>query len=112
MSMLATMRKECLTWPDVSEREHFGKPAFYVGKSMFASCDEEGVVVIGLEPEHASALIDKDPRITAYPRAKHAVTFSLGAVREWKELVRESYALASAPKKQNKKSAKSARGRR
>jgi hypothetical protein len=112
MSGLATMRKECLTWPDASEREHFGKPAFYVGKSLFATCDEEGLVVIGLEPEHASALIDTDARFSAYPRAKHAVTFSLSKVSEWKSLLRESYDLASAPKKPKKPGAKSSRRRR
>src|SRR5438874_5700277 len=86
------MRAFVAKLPDTSERPHFGDSMFYVGKKPFASCGGNGVVV-ALAPEHAATLIDSDARFVAYPRAKHCVQFAIAEVKEWKELVRESYDL-------------------
>lgn len=98
------MRALCASLADVTERSHFGQPMFYVGKKPFASCsDKHGAweIVVALEPEHASALIDSDSRFTPYRAAKHAVSFDPTQVKPWsqvKALVLESYELARAQK--------------
>jgi len=101
---LEAMRKVCAKLEDVTERPHFGSTMFYTGKSGFASCDGD-VVVVGLEPDHFETLIGKDPRFTAYPRAKHAAQFSTSKVKgkELEALVRESYELVRAKKKAKRK---------
>jgi hypothetical protein len=102
---LEKLRKELLTWPDTTEATHFDKASFKVGKQMFVTASQDGEVVVQLEPEHASMLIENDQRFTAYPRAKHCVSFQLDAVSEWKALIRESYQLRTAPKKKPAKPA-------
>jgi predicted DNA-binding protein (MmcQ/YjbR family) len=111
MTAVEAMRAYCLSLPDTSEGAHFGAVAFRVGKKMFTTVGDQNGVVVQLEPEHAAALVEKDARFKRYPQARHTVSFELAAVREWKELVRESYELQkAAPKK--KPSGKASRSKK
>ena len=98
MKGLEQMRKIVAKLEDTREGAHHGSTAFYVGKQLFATCGDKEGIVVGLEPEHAATLVDRDPRFKAYPRAKHAVMFDPGEIKDFAELVRESYAIAKAPK--------------
>lgn len=104
MKPLDRMRKYVSSLPDATERSHFDDRMFCVRSKPFASCNDDGTIVVGLEPEHAAELLERDPKhFQSYSRAQHAVTFKLQDVAMWKELVRESYdgvvAKMTAPKK-------------
>jgi len=104
-TVLRKMREICLALPNTREGDHFGDCAFYVGRKLFATCgDKHGrcQIVVGLELDHAEALVANDPRFTAYPRDKRAVVLDASQVKDWSEvrlLVEESYRLATATKK-------------
>lgn len=102
MSALEKMRKLVAKLDDVSERPHHGDVMFYVGKKPFASAGPKGMV-IGLEPEHAALLVEKDARFRPYARDARAVMFDPAEVpqKEWEPLVRESYAMAAATAKKS-----------
>lgn len=74
MSALEKMRKLVAKLDDVSERPHHGDVMFYVGKMPFASAGPKGMV-IGLEPEHAAMLVEKDERFRPYARDARTVMF-------------------------------------
>ncbi len=59
MSALEKMRKLVAKLDGVSERPHHGDVMFYVGRKPFASAGPKGMV-IGLEPEHAAMLVERD----------------------------------------------------
>jgi predicted DNA-binding protein (MmcQ/YjbR family) len=105
---LQKMREICLSLPDADEKTSWGEPHFRVGGKIFASCGEkDGIcrIVVQLEPEHASAIVESDPRVQPYPRAKHCVSIDAADVSNWDEvraLVLESYEL-NAPKKSGPK---------
>jgi len=100
MTVAEKLRAFCLGLPDTSESSHFGSAAFKVGKKLFATCNGEQIV-LGLEPDHADALIANDPRWTRYARDPNAVVIHIADVTDWDEiadLLRASYDLASKPK--------------
>src|SRR5688500_11897768 len=70
---LQKMREICLALPDTREGGHFGQTAFYVKNKLFATCGEKhGLceITFGLEPDHAAALVENDPRFKPYSRDK------------------------------------------
>jgi predicted DNA-binding protein (MmcQ/YjbR family) len=96
---LVKVRKICLSLPDTTEGNHHGKAAFLVGGKLFATCGgRRGCqITFGLEPDHAQALVESDPRFTSYPRDKRAVVLEAADVKSWSEveaLLVESYHLA------------------
>lgn len=101
MSALEKMRKVVGGLADTSERPHFGESMFYVGRKPFASCGDKNGIVVGLEPDHAATLVDRDERFRFYSRAQHAVAFEPAKVpqKEWEALVRVSYELVAAKAK-------------
>jgi predicted DNA-binding protein (MmcQ/YjbR family) len=102
MTPAEKLREFCLGLPDTSESSHFGSAAFKVGKKLFATCNGEQIV-LGLEPDHADALLANDPRWTRYARDPNAVVIRTADVTDWDEiadLLRASYALAQKPKAQ------------
>jgi predicted DNA-binding protein (MmcQ/YjbR family) len=99
------MRKLGAGLPEYSEGSHSGAVAFKSRGRMFATLRAvsggDAQIVVGLEPEHATLLIEKDPRFERYPRAPHTVSLRVSLFK-WSEvepLVRESHALATAPKR-------------
>jgi hypothetical protein len=75
-SALAKMREICLALPNTTEGEHFGSASFRVRKKMFASCGVKGnvcQVVVQLQADHATQLVESDLRFERYPRAKDCV---------------------------------------
>ena len=96
---LRKMREICLSLPDVGEAQHFGESCFYVGKRIFATCgDKAGVcrLVVQLEPQHASRLLDADPRFVRWGKQKDYVVLDAAKLNNWDELralVFESYRL-------------------
>jgi predicted DNA-binding protein (MmcQ/YjbR family) len=118
---LAKMREICLALPDTREGDHFGDTAFFVKGKLFATCGgKHGAceIVLGLQPDHAAALVASDPRFRPYPRDRRAVVIDAANVKRWSEvraLLSESYELrkpASAPRKRAKTSAPGRRARR
>jgi hypothetical protein len=118
---LAKMREICLAFPDTREGDHFGETAFYVKDKLFATCGgKEGVceIIFGLQPDHAAALLAKDPRFKPYARDRRAVVMDATKVKNWSEvraLLSESYELrkpASAPRKRSNTSSPDRRARR
>lgn len=115
---LEKMREICLSLPGTREGQHFGETAFYVSRKIFATCGEKhGVceIIFGLEPDHAAALVESDPRFKPYPRDKRGVVLDAAHVKSWTEveaLILESYELQKPKKKPAKKSATSKRTRR
>lgn len=100
MTPAEKLRAFCLGLPDTSESSHFGSAAFKVGKKLFATCNGEQIV-LGLEPDHADALIANDPRWTRYARDPNALVIRTADVTGWDEiadLLRESYDLATRKK--------------
>jgi hypothetical protein len=97
-----------LAFPEYEEGRHSGAIAFKSRGRMFGTLraiGRDGQIVVGLEPEHAAALIDRDPRFEPYPRAAHTVCLRVSQF-VWSEiepLVRESEALATAPKARAKR---------
>lgn len=105
MTPAEKLRELCLGLPDTSESSHFGSAAFKVGKKLFATCNGEQIV-LGLEPDHADALLANDPRWTRYARDPNAVVIRTADITDWDEiadLLRASYALAQKPKAQKPK---------
>jgi len=98
------VRELCLALPDTQETTPWGAPHFRVGKKIFAGLDEKDGTVrltVQLEPEHASTLVDQDPRFEWYPRQKHVVSMDVTRVKNWAEvkaLIEESYRLAAPTK--------------
>ena len=117
---LDKMREICLSLPDTREGDHFGETAFYVRGKLFATCGaKHGVceITFGLEPDHAAALLENDPRFKPYSRDKRGVVLDAAKVKSWgevKELILESYELVKPPKvkKAAKKSTPGKRTRR
>ena len=117
---LQKMREICLALPDTREGGHFGQTAFYVKDKLFATCGEKhGLceITFGLEPDHAAALLENDPRFKPYSRDKRGVVLDAANVKSWgevKELILESYELVKPPKvkKAAKKSTPGKRTRR
>ena len=101
---LDKMREICLSLPDTREGDHFGETAFYVRGKLFATCGaKHGVceITFGLEPDHAAALLENDPRFKPYSRDKRGVVLDAAKVKSWgevKELILESYELVMPPK--------------
>jgi predicted DNA-binding protein (MmcQ/YjbR family) len=96
MTPAEKLREFCLGLPDTSESSHFGSAAFKVGKKLFATCNG-AQIVLGLEPDHADALIANDPRWTRYARDPNALVIKTADVTDWEEiadLLRASYDLA------------------
>jgi predicted DNA-binding protein (MmcQ/YjbR family) len=101
---LAKVRAICLGLPTTSEGLHFGDISFKAGKKMFATCSADGSeLIVQLEPDHLDALVESDPRITRYPRAKNCAVVPLSAKSNWqqiRDLIEESYRLiTSKPKR-------------
>jgi predicted DNA-binding protein (MmcQ/YjbR family) len=102
---LEKMREICLSLPETSEGHHYGETAFRVGKKLFATCGEKNgtcEIVFGLEPDHAAALVEGDPRFKPYPRDRRGVVLEVAKVKNWSEvkaLIHESYRLQKAAKK-------------
>ena len=72
---LRKLREICAALPDTDETTHAGSPAFRVRKKMFVTCNTKTGTcrfVFQLEPAHADALVDADPRFERYQRAKEA----------------------------------------
>jgi predicted DNA-binding protein (MmcQ/YjbR family) len=115
---LEKMREICLSLSDTREGHHFGETAFYVSNKLFATCGEKhGVceITFGLEPDHAAALVESDPRFKPYPRDRRGVVLDAANVKSWTEvkaLILESYELQKPKRKPAKKSATSKRTRR
>lgn len=92
--------------------------AFYVSSNLFATCGEKhGMcqITFGLEPDHAAALVESDPRIKPYPRDKRGVVLDAANMKSWTEvnaLILESYGLQKPKRKPAKKSATKKRTRR
>ena len=76
---------------------------FHRGK-LFATCGaKHGVceITFGLEPDHAAALVENDPRFKPYSRDKRGVVLDAAKVKRWsevQELILESYELVKPPK--------------
>jgi hypothetical protein len=69
-------------------------------------------IIFGLEPDHAAALVESDPRFKPYPRDRRGVVLDAAKVTSWAEvnaLILESYELQKPKKKLAKKSATSKR---
>jgi predicted DNA-binding protein (MmcQ/YjbR family) len=104
-SVLANVRKICLSLPDTQETWTWGKPHFRVANKIFCGCGDEGdepVIGFKLEKEHADTAI-QDPRFTRAPYVGHKgwVSMDVSGVRDWEKvrpLILESYRLI-APKK-------------
>jgi hypothetical protein len=115
---LRRMRELCLSLPDTREGAHFGETAFFVGGRLFATCgakDGPYAITLGLEPEHAAALVKRDPRFRPYPRDRRGVVLEVSKVKGWREvraLVLESYALMAPRKAAAKPARRSARAGR
>lgn len=115
---LEKMREICLSLPDTREGDHFGETAFYVSNKLFATCGEKhGIceITFGLEPDHAAALVENDPRFKLYVRDKRGVVLDAAKVKTWSEikaLILESYGLRKMQKKRAKKPAPGKRIRR
>jgi hypothetical protein len=118
---LEKVRSICLSFPGTREGDHFGETAFYVKGKLFATCGgKEGVceIIFGLQPDHAAALLAKDPRFKPYARDRRAVVMDATKVKNWSEvraLLGESYELrspAAAPRKPSRTSAPRKRPRR
>ena len=115
---LEKMREICLSLPDTREGDHFGETAFYVSNKLFATCGEKhGIceITFGLEPDHAAALVESDPRFKPYARDKRGVVLDAAKVKTWSEikaLILESYGLRKMQKKRAKKPAPGKRIRR
>jgi predicted DNA-binding protein (MmcQ/YjbR family) len=107
---LEKVREICLSLPDTREGDHFGETAFYVSNKLFATCGEKhGIceITFGLEPDHAAALVENDPRFKPYARDKRGVVLDAAKVKTWSEikaLILESYGLRKVQKKRAKKS--------
>ena len=116
--VLEEMREICLSLPDTREGDHFGETAFYVRNKLFATCGEKhGIceITFGLEPDHAAALVENDPRFKPYPSDKRGVVLDAAKVKRWSEvkaLILESYERRRPPKAQKKLAKKSAPGTR
>ena len=101
---LQKMQEICLSLPDTRQGHHFGETAFYVKGKLFATCGEKhGLceITFGLEPDHAAALVENDPRFKPYPRDRRGVILNAGKVDNWNEvktLILESYELVKPPK--------------
>ena len=114
------LRAICLALPETTEKIAWGEPTWRVKGKLFATCGEKhGLceITFGLEPDHAAALVENDPRFKPYPRDRRGVVFDAAKVKSWsevKELVLESYELAKPPKvkKAAKKSTPGKRTRR
>ena len=81
---LDMMREICLSLPDTREGDHFGETAFYVRGKLFATCGaKHGVceITFGLEPDHAAALVENDPRFKPYSRDKRGVVLDAAKVK-------------------------------
>jgi predicted DNA-binding protein (MmcQ/YjbR family) len=108
---LEKVREICLSLPDTREGDHFGETAFYVSNKLFATCGEKhGIceITFGLEPDHAAALVENDPRFKPYARDKRGVVLDAAKVKTWSEikaLILESYGLRKMQKKRAKKPA-------
>ena len=115
---LRHMRRICLSLPDSVEAEHFGNACFRVGTRIFASCGEKAGVcrlVFQLEPEHASRLIETDPRFAPYTRQKHCVWMDAAAALDWNEiraLILESYRLNAPNERPPRRASANARRKR
>lgn len=115
---LEKMREICLSFPDTREGDHFGATAFYVKGKLFATCGEKhGVceITFGLEPDHAAALVQNDPRFKPYPRDNRGVVLEAAKVKGWSEikaLISESYELRKPSKAPRKAARKSPRAKR
>src|SRR6185503_11519930 len=86
---LQKMREICLSLPDTREGDHFGQTAFYVKGKLFATCGEKhGLceITFGLEPDHAAALVENDPRFKPYPRDTRGVVLDAAKVKRWSEV--------------------------
>src|SRR4030095_12553762 len=100
---LDKMREICLSLPDTREGDHFGETAFYVRGKLFATCGaKHGVceITFGLEPDHAAALLENDPRFKPYSRDKRGVVLDAANVKRWsevQELILESYEIVQPP---------------
>jgi hypothetical protein len=100
------------------EADHFGETCFRVGRKIFASCGEKSGVcrlVFQLEPEHASRLVEEDPRFEAYSRQKDCVSMDAAGVTDWDEvrvLALESYRLNALTERARKVGTGRARKRR
>jgi hypothetical protein len=100
-AVLAKMRKLCSSLPDAHEGSHSDAIAFKADGGMFATYRDKGddcEVVFGLEPEHASSLIESNRGFERYPRAAHAVLVRGSDIEDWREmrqLVLESYRLTA-----------------
>jgi predicted DNA-binding protein (MmcQ/YjbR family) len=98
------MQEICLSLPDTRQGHHFGETAFYVKGKLFATCGEKhGLceITFGLEPDHAAALVQNDPRFKPYPRDRRGVILNAANVESWSEvktLILESYELMKSPK--------------
>lgn len=102
--VLQKMQEICLSLSDTRQGDHFGETAFYVKGKLFATCGEKHgrcEITFGLEPDHAAALAENDPRFKPYPRDKRGVIFDAAKVESWSEvkaLILESYELVKSPK--------------
>jgi hypothetical protein len=102
---LERVREICLSLPETSEGTHVGALCFRAGRRMFATCGEKDgvcVMVVQLESDHASLLVENDPRFQRYPRQKDCVLMDVTGVTDWsevRELVLESYRLNAPAKK-------------
>jgi hypothetical protein len=113
MTYEATLEKiRELAFPEYEEGRHSGAIAFKSRGRMFGTLRAVGIdgqIVVGLEPEHAATLIDRDPRFQPYPRAAHTVSLRVSQFK-WSEiepLVRESEAIATAQKTRAKRGRRS-----
>ena len=115
---LEKMREICLSFPDTREGAHFGQTAFFVKGKLFATCGEKhGVceIIFGLQPDHAAALVESDPRFEPYSRDRRGVVIDAAKVKSWievKTLIRESYELRKPAGATRKRPESSAPGRR
>src|SRR5688572_21311332 len=99
---LSHVQKICLALPDTQLKMSWGSPHFFVGKKIFAGCDEKSgtlSLTIKLEPEHSDLLLTSDPRFKQ-SRYQGAIELDLSRIKKWDEveaLIQESYRLV-APK--------------
>ena len=104
-AILKELRKVLAMLPDASEGTHFDSIAFKARGKLIATLrneDGEGVLAVQLEPAHAEHWLDRDPRITRYPRAPEALLIPGSAIPNAKllrALFAESHALATSKKK-------------